>query len=264
MIMEYAIGVVLGFAVCGLGTIVGFDRDRSFYPVVMIVIAFYYVLFAVAGGDGHAVGVEMAIAAAFVCLALIGFRTSLWLVAAALLGHATLDLVHGNAVANAGVPRWWPMFCASIDAFIAFYLAARLGFKRIDAHDPLSFDSCIRASIETELQAAQAAERCSEPLVAFRHLERAHVLGQRSTAHHMRVHMQMLAWGLRRRNSREVIGQLARIAGAAAKTWLGLIPRGNTGGSNVSAFSPMPIPDDLIKLIDAASARRQSCSLEPR
>lgn len=97
----------------------------------MIVIAFYYVLFAVAGGDGHAVGAEVAIAMAFVCLAVIGFRTSLWLVAAALLGHASFDLAHGSILANAGVPMWWPMFCASIDAFAALYLACLLRLRRI-------------------------------------------------------------------------------------------------------------------------------------
>lgn len=256
--MEYVVGVILGFALCGLGTAVGFDRDRSFYSVMMIVIAFYYVLFAVAGGGGNAVAIEVAIAAAFVCLALIGFRTSLWLVAAALLSHAILDLVHGNVVTNTGVPAWWPMFCASIDAFAACYLAWRLRTNRIDADDPLSFGSRISAFVDIELQAAQAAERCGEPLVAFRHLERAHVLGQRSTAEHVRVHMQMLAWGLRRNGGRELSGQLARIVGAAAKTWLGLIPRGNTGGTNVSACKPMPIPEDLMNLIDAAGCRRNS------
>ena len=30
--------------------------------------------------------------------------------------------------------------------------------------------------------------------------------------------------------------------GAAAKTAFGRVPRGNTGGANVSPFAPMPIP----------------------
>jgi hypothetical protein len=44
------IGIVLALCVCGLATIVGFDRDRAFYPVVTMVIASYYGLFAVMGG----------------------------------------------------------------------------------------------------------------------------------------------------------------------------------------------------------------------
>lgn len=257
MIMEYIVGVVLGLVACGLGTVAGFERDRAFYPIMMIVIASYYALFAVLGGDGRALGVEIAISMVFVCLAVIGFRTSLWIVAATLLGHAGLDLIHGHVVTNAGVPAWWPMFCASIDAFAAFYLAWRLLSGRIDGRDSLTFGYRIRAYVELELNAAQAAERAGEPLAAFRHLERAHVLGQRSTVQHVRVHMRMLFWGLRHHNTREVMGQFTRLIGAATKTWLGLIPQGNTGGANVNAFKAMPIPDDLADLIDVARSPRQ-------
>lgn len=255
--MEYFVGVVLGLGVCGLGTVAGLERDRAFYPVMMIVIASYYALFAILGGDGHALSVEMAISAVFVCLAVIGFRTNLWIVAAALLGHAGLDLVHGHVVTNAGVPAWWPMFCASIDAFAAFYLTWRLLSRRIEERNRLTFGSRIRAYVELELNAAQADERAGDALAAFRHLERAHVLGQRSTVQHVRVHMRMLAWGLRHHNPREVMGQITRLIGAATKTWVGLIPQGNTGGANVSAFKPMPIPDDLADLIDVARSPRQ-------
>ena len=52
--MEYVMGVALGIAVVVFARVVGFDRDRSFYPVIMVVIAFYYVLFAVMGGSGEA------------------------------------------------------------------------------------------------------------------------------------------------------------------------------------------------------------------
>lgn len=257
MIMEYLVGIVLGLGVCGLGTVAGLERDRAFYPVMMIVIASYYALFAIIGGDRHALAIEIAISMVFVCLAVIGFRTSLWIVAAAILGHAGLDLVHSDVVANAGVPAWWPMFCASIDAFAAFYLAWRLLSRRVEEHNRLTFGNRIRAYVEIELEAARAAERAGEHLAAFRHLERAHVLGQKSTVQHVRVHCLMLVWGLRHHNGREVIGQVTRLIGAATKTWVGLVPEGNTGGANVSAFKSMPIPDDLADLIDVARLPRQ-------
>lgn len=255
--MEYLVGVILGLGTCGLGTVAGFERDRAFYPVMMIVIASYYVLFAVLGGDAPTLGVEIAISIVFVCLAVIGFRTSLWIVAAALLGHAGFDLAHDHVVANAGVPAWWPMFCASIDGFAAFYLAWRLLSRRIEQHDRLGFGNRIRAYVEIELEAARAAERAGEPLAAFHHLERAHVLGQKSTVQHVRVHMAMFFWGLRHHKPREIVGQITRLIGAAAVTWVGLVPQGNTGGANVSAFKAMPIPDDLADLIDVARLPRQ-------
>lgn len=257
MNMEYLIGLALGLGVCGLGTAAGFERDRAFYPVMMIVIASYYVLFAVLGGDGPALNAELAMSVVFVCLAVIGFRTSLWIVAAALFGHVSFDMVHGHVVTNPGVPTWWPMFCASIDAFAAFYLAWRLVSRRVDERNRLTFGNRIRAYVEIELNAAQAAERAGDATSAFLHLERAHVLGQRSTVQHVRVHLRMLAWGLRHHNSREIIGQITRLIGAATKTWVGLVPQGNTGGANVSAFKSMPIPDDLADLIDVARSPQQ-------
>jgi hypothetical protein len=53
---------IIGFALAALTFLfarsVGFDRDGAFYPVVLIVIASYYVLFAVMGGSTNAIIVE--------------------------------------------------------------------------------------------------------------------------------------------------------------------------------------------------------------
>ncbi len=42
---------------------------------------------------------------------------------------------------------------------------------------------------------------------------------------------------------------------ATTKTVFGLVPVGNTGGSNVSPFKPMVIPEDLRHILDAAAHR---------
>lgn len=123
--MEYVIGVALALGVLVFATVSGFDRDRSFYPVVLVVVASYYELFAVMGG-GHALAIETTAFAAFVGISVVGFKTNLWIVAAALLAHGLFDLVHGQIIANTGVPAWWPMFCLSFDAAAAGYLGWRL------------------------------------------------------------------------------------------------------------------------------------------
>jgi hypothetical protein len=41
--MEYLIGLILSLAVAGSAVAIGFDRERAFYPTVLIVIASYYV-----------------------------------------------------------------------------------------------------------------------------------------------------------------------------------------------------------------------------
>ena len=84
--MEYLIGGLLALAVAGLATVIGLDRGHAFYPTVLIVIATYYVLFAVMGASGRILGMEIAVATGFSFLAIVGFKKNLWLVAAAWLG----------------------------------------------------------------------------------------------------------------------------------------------------------------------------------
>jgi hypothetical protein len=110
----------------------------------------------------------------------------------------------------------------------------------------------IRASVQAELDAAHAAESRGEAALAFRHLERAHVLGQAATAEHVRVHWQMFLWAARQRKPAEAAGQLWRVVAAALLTGLGWVPEGNTGGADASPLRRLPIPDDLQRLIDAA------------
>lgn len=124
--MEYIIGVTLALAVASFATLLGLDRERSFYATVTIVVASYYALFAVMGGVTGALIVELFIIAGFVVLAAMGFRFSPWLFVIALAGHGLLDAVHGHVITNPGVPDWWPMFCMSYDLTAAAYLAWRL------------------------------------------------------------------------------------------------------------------------------------------
>lgn len=124
--MEILIGVLLALAVCAAATWVGFDRDRAFYPVILVVIASYYGLFAIMAGSNEALWVDVAIMVGFVAVAVTGFRVSLWIAAAGLLAHGLMDAVHHQIVDNPGVPGWWPMMCLGFDMAAAGYLGARL------------------------------------------------------------------------------------------------------------------------------------------
>jgi hypothetical protein len=115
-----------------------------------------------------------------------------------------------------------------------------------------SFGKRIRPDVTREIELAMAAERRGDPRLAFVHLERAHVLGQASTREHVRTHAYMLRWSLRQRRAGEFLGQLLRIAGAATKTALGLVPAGNTGGSSISPFKRLPVPAELADIIQAS------------
>jgi hypothetical protein len=110
----------------------------------------------------------------------------------------------------------------------------------------------VREAFEAELKTAREAAAAGDERAAWSRLERAHILGQRSTRAHVRAHVQMLRLAWQRKDSREIFGQLTRIAGASlfSRIW---IPEGNTGGSNVSAFRSMPVPKDLRRLLDTES-----------
>lgn len=133
--MELLVGVAMALCVGLFSTVAGFDRDRSLYPVILVVVASYYVLFAVMGG-GAALGWEIGVSAAFFLTAVVGFKANLWVVVIALAGHGLLDWYHDRLIENAGVPDWWPMFCMHYDIAAGAYLAWRLHSKKIDATSP--------------------------------------------------------------------------------------------------------------------------------
>ena len=124
--MEYLIGAGLAIAVCVFATLVGFDRDRVFYPTMVTVIATYYILFAVIANSTRVIVLESLIAGAFLALAVAGFKKSLWLIVAALAGHGVFDFFHHLVIRNPGVPAWWPGFCLSFDVLAGGFLAALL------------------------------------------------------------------------------------------------------------------------------------------
>jgi hypothetical protein len=124
--MEYAIGLVLSLSVAILAAVVGLDRDRAFYPTVLIVIASYYVLFAISGASSRTLQIEIIFALGFSLLAILGFKRNLWLVAVTLAGHGAFDFLHHLFIQNPGVPAWWPGFCLSFDVLFGGFLLLRL------------------------------------------------------------------------------------------------------------------------------------------
>ena len=109
------VGVVLALGVSLFARVVGLDRDRAFYPTVLVVIASLYDLYAVLGGSMQALRAELVGTAVFLVAVVLGFRRNLWIVVAGLVGHGLYDFVHPQLIDNPGVPAWWPAFCGSYD-----------------------------------------------------------------------------------------------------------------------------------------------------
>lgn len=97
---------------------------------------------------------------------------------------------------------------------------------------------------DTEIALARLAAASRDHDACLAHLERAHVLAQRMTGRHVHVHWLMLLAGLRKRDWREVGGQVPRMLFSLlfSSVW---VPVGNTGRARLNAFKPMPVPQDL-------------------
>lgn len=99
-----------------------------------------------------------------------------------------------------------------------------------------------------EYQLARA-QRGIDPAAELRHLERAHILGQRYFREHLRSHLWMLAWAWRQGDWAEGRAQLLRIPGSLGSL-LGLYPLGNPGSRRVGALTPQALPEDLQALLE--------------
>jgi len=121
--MALLIGVILALVLAIFATVVGFDRERSYYATVLAVIGLLYGLWAVMSGSTTTLLLESIGILAFVTLSVLGFKISQWFLVAGLAAHGVYDYFHGHLFANSGVPAFWPEFCASYDITAAAYLA---------------------------------------------------------------------------------------------------------------------------------------------
>jgi hypothetical protein len=112
----------------------------------------------------------------------------------------------------------------------------------------------LHAAWSDEVGAAREARRTGDPKGEWAHLERAHILSQPLAATHVRTHLAMFGAAFRHHDVHEALGQVFRMLVAAPGSVTGKYPVGNTGGADVSAFEPMPIPDDLVALLGGSPA----------
>ena len=110
-----------------------------------------------------------------------------------------------------------------------------------------------RDLIAEEMARFGAARRFGDRLAAWNALERAHIVAQPYLALHLASHWAMLTYALCERDFKEAGGQCLRLALVPLGAITGRLPTGNTGRSNVSAFRPMPIPQDLLARMDDQS-----------
>lgn len=104
-------------------------------------------------------------------------------------------------------------------------------------------------AFHAEMAAASALYEAGQFGEASRRLELAHVLGQQHVWPHVLTHYWMLKLGVKRRSAPEVAGQAIRIVLGAFGSAVGIVPVGNTGGTNISMFKRLPLDPEIEKLL---------------
>ncbi|MDK1287565.1 DUF3703 domain-containing protein [Pseudoalteromonas umbrosa] len=107
----------------------------------------------------------------------------------------------------------------------------------------------LKLAYKREILTAQTLYQQGDFIACFKSLERAHILGQQSVVRHTKSHWWMLKVGVKLADKKEVLGQILRVFAAIifSRIW---VPKGNTGGANVSAFKSMPIPEEFKALLN--------------
>ncbi len=114
-------------------------------------------------------------------------------------------------------------------------------------------NSVQNVAFENEMALAKELIASGHFEAGFAHMERAHVIGQASVVPHARSHWLMLKVEFRRRRPMSVFGQVVRIVLGVLGSAVGVVPVGNTGGTDVSMFKRMPIAPELQNIIDGGA-----------
>lgn len=96
------------------------------------------------------------------------------------------------------------------------------------------------------------SRRIGDEAAAWRALEWEHMLSQPYMGAHLASHWHMFRYAIELGDAREAAGQAVRFLLVPLGSLTGRLPAGNNGRARVSAFEPMPMPEDLEALIETA------------
>lgn len=108
----------------------------------------------------------------------------------------------------------------------------------------------LKEHFENELRLARSTFDQGQLQVSWRHLERAHILGQAWPVQHTKAHWRMMDFALKIKSKKEILGQIPRLLVGGVKSFVGEIPVGNTGGADVPPLKSMDIPYDLLVILN--------------
>lgn len=131
MIFPFIIGVVLTAMLLLISVMTGLARERGVYPVTLMAIALFYIVFAFEHGGPTEIIVQSMIGILFFLLAILGYKTSLYIVAAGLIMHGLFDMAYSGVASNPS-PEWWAPLCLAIDVVLGVFLIFSIKIEKVE------------------------------------------------------------------------------------------------------------------------------------
>jgi len=128
ILLPALIGAMLAALTGGALWRAGYLHRAGIIGLIVIAIAGFWPLFAVASGNDGQLFFHMALFATFGIAALFSHRLGLAGLAVVLIAHGVLDAA--LATTHHPGPHWWPAFCASYDVVLATILLLSLVVRK--------------------------------------------------------------------------------------------------------------------------------------
>jgi len=115
--------------------------DSPAWPLLLVTLPVYYMLFGALAMDGSVILKEFLYGLPYIVTGLLVWRIrskiTLIVIALAWLSHGFYDFYHDTFFINPGVFSWYPAFCALIDITVAGYIF--LSYKRLTTPSVANF-----------------------------------------------------------------------------------------------------------------------------
>ena len=122
--IEALVGVAVGVLTIVVARII--HGQHWLYSIGLLTLPSLYACFALQAGEQAVAVREMIYGLPYVVaglvFAFVSVRQSALVVGGLWILHGLYDLTHSQLITNAGVPRWYPVFCFSVDVVVGAYL----------------------------------------------------------------------------------------------------------------------------------------------
>jgi hypothetical protein len=114
--------LVLGGVFIILARRMSAERELRLYATGLVIAALIYLVFAARDVTFGWLALELTGVVVFTLVAVLGVKTSAWILALGWAAHAAWDVILHKLLDVAFVPDWYPVVCAGFDLLLAGYI----------------------------------------------------------------------------------------------------------------------------------------------